>query len=162
VTNSQLPAVLGFALACAAPVCGAQEAVQLWEEVYVRVRPGATVQTVFHLSVADGHFLVGRGLGTASLQPLTLTMQVPDGISVGTPMYPQPASMRLPGTATDSPVYSGTVTIVVPITVSEDGDWQSRVLQGRLDYQVCTETVCAAPASAPVSLEVERAPDKPR
>jgi DsbC/DsbD-like thiol-disulfide interchange protein len=132
--------------------------VQLWEEVYVRVRPGATVRAVFHLTVADGHYLVGRGLGTSKLRPLNLTLQPAKGISLGTPLYPQPASMRLPETATDSPVYSGIVTLVVPISVSAEGDWRSQVLHGTLDYQVCTVRACAPPASTEVSLEVERAP----
>ncbi len=144
--------LIGFT-AAAAPA--ADKPVQLWDERYVRVRPGTSVRAVFHLTVADGYHLVGHGAEDGPLQRLELQMERARGVAVGKPIYPKPTPVALPKAGGEVPAYAGVVTLSVPIKVATKPDWTRQVLFGRLAYQVCSETACLPPATLPVSLEVE-------
>ena len=129
---------------------------QLWEEVYVRMRAGATVQARFHLSVEPGYFVVAGGIqGSAQLRPLTLRIKQAPEVQLGKPAYPAPtANASIPGLPPFT-AYEGTIAVSLPITASAKASASTRVLEGVLEYQACTATGCAEPAALPVSIEVE-------
>jgi hypothetical protein len=153
-----LPALLGLPV----PALALKEPVQLWEEVYVRVRPGATVHARFHLSVEPGYFVVGQGPLPSDplLRPLALTMKPAAGLEIGSPVFPPPpANAALEGLP-EFPAYEGLIAISLPLTVPKQAAWSKRRLEGRVEYQICTTAGCRPPASLPVTIEVELSPNR--
>ena len=149
--------LVGCALAAAATAAFAlKDPVRLWDEVYVRVRPGATVQARFHFSVQPGYFVVaGHAPASGQLRPLALKMKPTSEVQVGKPGYPaSAASASIEGLA-EFPVYEGVIAVSVPITVPEKATWTTLRLEGTLEYQACTATGCAEPGVLPVTIEVE-------
>jgi DsbC/DsbD-like thiol-disulfide interchange protein len=154
------------AAALAALICTANAAedsarVQLWEEAYLRTRPGTTVQALFHLSIAPGYVVVASGVqGASRLRPMQLRMKETAGIKLGTPAYPAPQrTASVPGLP-DFQAYQDTLAVRVPVTVPSSPDWSRREVQGVLEYQACDARRCLPSASLPVKLEVEIRPDR--
>lgn len=140
----------------------AQPPVQLWDEAYVRVRPGATVQARFHLSVAPGFSVVAQDVGpSAGLRPLRLSVPAVAGLRFGAPLYP-PASLTLtvPG-ASEIPAHEGTLAVSLPITVPASADRPPTLIRGTLEYQACSAAGCLPPATLPVRIELELRPSAP-
>jgi DsbC/DsbD-like thiol-disulfide interchange protein len=149
------------ALACAANAAEDGAKVQLWEEAYLRTRPGTTVQALFHLSIEAGYIVVASGVkGASRLRPMRLRMKETTGIALGTPAYPAPQrTASVPGLP-DFPAYQDTLAVRVPVTVPSSPDWSTREVEGVLEYQACDARRCLPPASLPVKLEVEIRPDR--
>jgi hypothetical protein len=144
-------------LACAA--IAAPPIVQLWDDTFVRMRKGVTVQAELRFTVARGYYLAGSGAGSP-LAPLRLRMRPADGVKLGSSLYPTPTPHRIGGQSRNRPAYQGTFAIRLPITVAADAAWDSRTLRGTLTYQPCTSSACLPVRSLPVSLQVEIRPSE--
>jgi DsbC/DsbD-like thiol-disulfide interchange protein len=149
------------ALACSANAAEDTAKVQLWEEAYLRTRPGTTVQALFHLSIEPGYVVVASGVkGASRLRPMRLRMQETTGIKLGMPAYPAPQrTASLPGLP-DFQAYQDTLAVRIAVTVPASPNWSTREVQGVLEYQACDARRCLPPASLPVKLEVEIRPDR--
>lgn len=159
---ARAPALRAFILAALSAVAlhaGARAPVQLWNEADLRLRPGVRAQVVVRISVAEGHALVGAGVRHQTLRPLQLRMQPAEGIRFGPPAYPPAQPATLPGSAAPVPVHTGVVAIRLPVEVARDASWRSTTLRGVLRYQACGDGTCQAPATLPVAMEVEKAPE---
>jgi hypothetical protein len=154
-------AVLLAAALCAPlqSAIGLQQPVGLWEEVYVRVRPGATVQARFHLSVQSGFFVVARSVaGPPPLRGLTLKMKQAGEVQLGQPVYPAPVANAEISGAPPFEAYEGVIAVSVPLTVPQKATWTTRRLEGTLEYQACSASGCRPPDTLPVAIEVELRP----
>ena len=149
------------ALACAANAAEDGAKVQLWEEAYLRSRPGTTVQALFHLSIEPGYVVVASGVkGASRLRPMRLRMKETSGIKLGTPAYPTPQrTASLPGLP-DFQAYEDTLAVRIPVTIPSSPHWSTREVQGVLEYQACDVRHCLPPASLPVKLEIEIRPEQ--
>jgi hypothetical protein len=155
--RAHVTACLAAVLASAwTPAFALKEPVRLWEEVYVRVRPGATVQARFHVSVESGYFVVASGIPDASsLHPLALRMKAAPEVQLGQPAYPAPTADAVIEGAPPFRAYEGLIAISLPITAPAAAEWSHRVLQGELQYQICSAAGCREPSTLPVAIEVE-------
>lgn len=147
---------LWLALACAPVTWAAEAPLQLWEEVYVRMREGATVQARFHLTVAAGYRLVAHAVPAGSgLQPLILQAPRVPGLRLGAPIYPAPNVTTGPRGRRAVPAHEGTLAVSLPITAYSGADRALRVVEGTLRYQVCDGERCLPAATLPVRIEVD-------
>jgi DsbC/DsbD-like thiol-disulfide interchange protein len=145
-----------LALGLAPPAALAvKQPLRVWEEVYVRVRAGATVQALFHVSVDAGYLVVARAVADAALRPLTLRLKPAAGVQVGDPAYPAPTATASVDGLPEFRAYEGVVGIRVPVTVPKDAKWTRQRLEGVLEYQACTADACTRPATLPVAVEIE-------
>jgi DsbC/DsbD-like thiol-disulfide interchange protein len=149
-----LIALLGLLAAAAA---AAPPIVQRWDDTYLSLRKGVTVQAALHFTVASGYYLAGGGPGSG-LTPLRLRMTPATGVKIGNSLYPTPTSHRIGSQSRALPAYRGTFAIRVPITVAADARWDSRTLRGTLTYQACTQSECLPVRSLPVGLQLEIRP----
>lgn len=148
--------LLALGMTAAAWRAAADEPVQLWDEAYVRVRPGATVRVVFHLSVGVGYYVVADGMQSPGLTPLALKVDKMPDITLGAPVYPKPPIARTTEGIAQVRAHAGTVAIGLPVTVSPKATWRTQMLRGTVVYQACSDNgKCQAPASLPVAIEVE-------
>jgi DsbC/DsbD-like thiol-disulfide interchange protein len=146
--------LLALALVPAAALA-VRQPLRLWEEVYVRVRPGATVQALFHVSVDPGYLIVARPAGDARLRALALQLKPAAGVQVGEPAYPAPTATASVDGLPELRAYEGVVAIRVPVAVPKDAKWTRQRLEGALEYQACTAEGCGRPATLPVAVEIE-------
>jgi hypothetical protein len=145
------------------PAMGLQQPVGVWEEVYVRVRPGATVQARFHISVEPGFFVVARSIaGSTPLLGLTLRMNQAAEVQLGQPLYPAPTANAEINGVPPFAAYDGVIAVSVPVSVPLKAQWSTRRLEGTLEYQACSTAGCRPPAALPVAIELElRAAQEP-
>jgi AhpC/TSA family/Thiol:disulfide interchange protein DsbD, N-terminal len=83
--------------------------------------------------------------------PLQLTMEESPWFEFGEPIFPKSEVMDLSAIGKKADVYSGNVTIRVPVTVSASDRVKSLkapeqvTVTGKLSYQICTDTECEMP-----------------
>jgi hypothetical protein len=145
---------LCFALALSWPLPARPDApvLQLWEERYLTVRAGATVQIVLHASVRDGYVVVARPDKRGKLLPLSLKMQPPKQLELGTPVYPDAEPAKLQGGTIDAQVYRGTIAIRLPVTAPAKVDPGPHEVKGLLQYQGCDAARCQSAMAIPIEL----------
>lgn len=155
--------LLAAALLLPAAATPLGQPVQVWEEVYVRVRAGATVHARFHVSVEPGHVVVAPSSDVDhGLRPLALRLEPAHELQVGEPAYPPPNTTAAVQGVPEFAAYEGVIAVAVPITVPRKAAWSTQRLQGTLQYQACSANGCNAPAGLPVTIEVELRPDEDR
>lgn len=93
--------------------------------------------------------------GAKDFTPVVLALTVPRGISIGRPKYPIPERQSVPGTKKKVPVYTDTVELEQPITISKNakpGD--TLQIDGLVTYQPCDDTVTYRRATLRVAFTV--------
>jgi DsbC/DsbD-like thiol-disulfide interchange protein len=106
------------------------------------------------LTITPGLHVYGRPIPAGYL-PLTIEVAPLAGMVVGEPTWPAPQRFRVTGLAEEFCVYTGTVKVSLPVTLTEEGGDQS--LQVTICYQACSETDCFVPRTVRVSLPVQAA-----
>jgi DsbC/DsbD-like thiol-disulfide interchange protein len=85
--------------------------------------------------------------------PLSITVAPLPGVLVGTPQWPTPRPLRVEGLEEQFLVYTGKVSIALPLSFTEEGD-DLRV-QVTVGYQTCSDTDCYAPGTVVLELPVQ-------
>lgn len=111
--------------------------------------------------------------GDHNYQALSLQLEPHPWFEFGEPIYPEPKTVLLEAVREKVPTYSGTVQIIVPVTVRATEETKSltsadkTALKGLLKYQICTSSTCLLPMETDVQwsavvkpLNRERAPDE--
>lgn len=89
-------------------------------------------------------------------RPLTLRMEDNEYFDFGEATYPKPETLRIEVLNQSVPVYSGRVTVRVPVQVAATEKVKNLKnavgtrLRGELSYQICTDTSCLMPESVSV------------
>ncbi|MDG6077596.1 thiol:disulfide interchange protein [Erythrobacter litoralis] len=83
-------------------------------------------------------------------QGMTLSLDLPDGWTMGEPLYPVPQTLEIAGLMNH--VYKGEYTVLVPLIRSAGLPELERV-SGRIEYLACTDTICV-PQDAVISSTV--------
>lgn len=93
--------------------------------------------------------------GAKDFTPVVLLVTVPRGISLGRPKYPIPERQSVPGTNKKVPVYTDSVEIEQPITISKNAKWgETLTIDGLVTYQPCDDTVTYRRATVRVTFTV--------
>jgi hypothetical protein len=106
------------------------------------------------LTIAPGVHLYGRPIPTGYL-PLTIEVAPLPGMVVGAPTWPAPQPYRVAGLAEEFCVYTGTLKVSLPVTLTEEGGDQT--LQVTVHYQACSASACFAPQTLRLALPVQAA-----
>ncbi len=74
-------------------------------------------------------------------QGMDLTLDLPDGWTMGEPIYPVPERLVIAGLMNH--IYEGDYTVLVPVRVGADADALVRApLSGFVNYLACTDRIC--------------------
>ena len=106
------------------------------------------------LTIAPGVHIYGRPISTGYL-PLTIEVAPLAGMVVGAPTWPAPQPYRVAGLAEEFCVYTGTLKVSLPVTLTEEGGDQT--LQVTVQYQACSASECFAPQTLKLALPVQAA-----
>jgi hypothetical protein len=147
---------LCLTLALCWPLCARPDepVLRLWEERYLTVRAGATVHMVLHASVREGYVVVAQPDKRGKLLPLSLKMEPPEQLKLGSPVYPDAEPAKLQGGAIDAQVYRGTIAIRLPVTAPAKVDPGPHGVKGLLQYQGCDAVRCQPPMAIPIELTI--------
>jgi len=113
---------------------------RLWLTVELTIEPGLHV---YAQPIPEGY------------TPLAIEIAPIDGMVVGTPQWPTPRPLRVTGLDEAFYVYEGSVTISLPVTLTQEGDDQT--LQVAVRSQACSKTDCLLPCSITLRLPVRSA-----
>lgn len=159
---AQIVGVAGLALAAALPAAGQDiPADALTPAVTVepaRVPPGGSGTLRVRLTLTPGHHIYAHD---AEFVPTTVAAVPVAGVTFGAPTYP-PAHV-VDRWGEQSREYEGTTEITIPFTVAADAAAGERTLTALLDYQICTDQVCAnavkdSPVTAVFTVDAAAAP----
>jgi Disulphide bond corrector protein DsbC/AhpC/TSA family len=106
------------------------------------------------LTIAPGLHIYGRPI-PAGYIPLTIEVAPLPGMVVGEPTWPAPQPYRVAGLAEEFCVYEGTITVSLPVTLTEEGGDQS--LQITVHSQACNDRDCFVPQTLRLVLPVQAA-----
>jgi len=91
----------------------------------------------------------------------TVSVEETKGLRVGDPVYPETTPKRFEALDVTLNVYEGVVDIAIPVSLTaEVMNWtnpnkpKSIAIPVKVDYQVCSETVCYLPRSESLTVEV--------
>jgi cytochrome c biogenesis protein CcdA/DsbC/DsbD-like thiol-disulfide interchange protein len=115
------------------------------------VRPGTTVKTRVDVRVSPGFHVQSDKPRDPSLIPLTLTFDVPPGVTVGKLTFPPPKDFMLKGSDQPLAVFEGAFSIGVELVVAKDVGAGELIVPARLRYQACDDSVCFRPTTIPLS-----------
>ena len=146
-------ALLAVLFACAA--AHADDIVTLWDTAYVSVRPGTTVRLILLADIAPGYVVVAHQAQADQPIPLTLQVERTAYLTPGSPTYPVAEQGAVEGGTLRVPVYSATLRIALPITVSPQAPAGETMLEGELRYQACNTWRCLPPRTVPVQLVLD-------
>lgn len=118
------------------------------------------LEVVLGADIAPGWHVNAHQPTSKELVPTTLSVEPPAGFTVGEIEYPQPESIVLAFAAGKRlDVYSGHVSLRVPLTVATQFTQQGASFQATLHYQACDDTRCLRPTAAQRTFLVKRPAD---
>ena len=96
------------------------------------------------------------GPGATNFVQPSLKITTPNGLTIGNARFPAPELVLDPILKERIPMYTKTFRIVQPATLkAAPKTGETMTIVGVLNYQACDDTMCYAPASAPVSWTVK-------
>ena len=115
------------------------------------VTPGATIDVVAQLSIAQGWHLQSHQPSFDYLIPTELTLTLPAGWPAATITYPPDASYSPAFSPTPLAVYEGDVQIHAAVTVPADAQG-AQTIRARLHSQACDDRTCLPPKDLETTL----------
>lgn len=117
-------------------------------------RPGTTVRLVAHVRLPADIHVQSNKPRDPDLIPTELTVTAPKGVTLVDIVYPKASDLTLPGFGMPLAVYPNEFDIVVRVRLAGDIGAGPVSLPATLRYQACNDTVCFAPARAPLSWSI--------
>jgi cytochrome c biogenesis protein CcdA/DsbC/DsbD-like thiol-disulfide interchange protein len=115
------------------------------------VRAGTTARVTLQVKVAPGFHIQSDKPRDPSLIPLTLTIDVPAGVSVEGLTFPPPKDFTLKGSDQPLAVFEGAFPIEARLAIAKDHPAGEITIPARLRYQACDDTTCFRPTTIPAT-----------
>jgi cytochrome c biogenesis protein CcdA len=122
------------------------------------VHAGTTVRAAVIVTLGDGWHVNAHQPRDEYLIPTTLAVNPIEGVAVRAMVYPEAASLTLPGGSEALLVYSERFVVGVEMTLAESLQPGPYTLEGTLRYQACDSRQCYPPKSMPVRIPFTVAP----
>jgi thiol:disulfide interchange protein DsbD len=115
---------------------------------------GGSAQAQLVLRIAPGWHVNANPPSPDYLIPTTVALAGAAGVSVGRTAYPPGTPVKLGFDENPLSVYSGQVSLRIPLSAAPGTANGARTLAGQVRFQSCNDQVCLAPASVPFALAV--------
>ena len=119
---------------------------------------GSRVRAALQVRLQPGYHVNSDQPLDDFLIPTALTLDPPEGFSIGGFAYPDASLLSQIGVDGPLAVFEETFVVGVAFDVSEDLEPGSYVVPGTFRYQACDERMCYRPASADVAFHVDIVP----
>ena len=114
------------------------------------IRPGDSFKVALVAEIEEGYHLYGPEEPYPSRTEVSVSGE---NMEVGDPSYPPVETRELSGLGTYD-LFEGTITIRIPVKLSDSGTAPEHTMKATVNYQVCTEFACSAPASEELLITV--------
>jgi thiol:disulfide interchange protein DsbD len=118
----------------------------------VTVAAGSRADATLRLTIAPGWHINANPPSPDYMIASEVTLTPSAGIRAGKPSYPPGQKLKVSFDESAISVFSGTVTVSLPISAAAGAAPGAHTLQGHVRFQSCNDQLCLAPAS--VSFEV--------
>lgn len=116
---------------------------------------GSSLRVAIQVTVSEGWHINAHEPLDDYMIPTQLVFRPEKGVTVRKVVFPKAQQVRLSFSEEPLAVYEGRFTVGVLLELADDLDPGAHVLLGDLRYQGCTDTVCAPPASAELTISFE-------
>jgi hypothetical protein len=125
------------------------------------VARGMGLQVGVVLKIRPGFHVNAREVSAEYLIPTELRAEVPAGFKLSEVIYPK-GTLQTFAFSKDKPlnVYTGTVTVRVPLTVLGDAPLGEQHISMKLRYQACSQEICLPPVTKDVQAVVNIVADR--
>ncbi len=123
-----------------------------------RVRPGESFDISLAIRIANGWHINSHRPLQPFLIPTTVEASAEVPVTVGEVRYPAGRETILGAGQDPLSLYTGTVLLVVPMTVAEEAEAGSQAISLRLHYQACDDRSCLAPEELQLDVLIEVGP----
>jgi thiol:disulfide interchange protein len=123
---------------------------------YAALQPGQQAVAAVVLDIKPGFHSQSHKPTVEANIPFVLTPAANGAVEFFDPVYP-PGSMEMLLGSLQS-VYSGKVTVYLPLQVKKDAKPGPLKIDGTLEYQVCDKNQCYSPQSTPFTIETQVVP----
>ena len=130
-------------------------------QVYVSLEPvprGRRFEVAVAGEVAAGYHVQANKVLEDYLIPLTLTAELPAGITLANSRYPRAIMKKFPFAEKPMAVYEGKFTVRLAFDAAADAPVGPQKIPMTLRYQACNDQVCLPPVKVPVTVELTVAP----
>ena len=114
------------------------------------IRPGDSFSVALVAEIEDGYHLYGPEEPYPSGTEVSVSGE---GLEVGEASYPPVQTRELSGLGTYD-LFEGTITIRIPVKLSDAGMAGEHIVKATVNYQVCTDFACSAPTSDELTVTV--------
>src|SRR6266849_2694393 len=108
---------------------------------------GSSLRAAVQIRLEEGYHTNANKPRDASLIPIELTLDPPEGISVAEIVYPEPIELRQEGANQPLLVFERDFTIGVLFNIAGNAANGERTVPGKLHYQACDEKACYKPTT---------------
>lgn len=121
----------------------------------LQIKAGSSAEAEFALEIQTPFHVNSNPPSEEGFIPLEIVLANSQSISAGKPVYPKGEPKNFAFSA-DKPVsvYSGAITIKVPIKTTKNSVAGEQELKGKLIFQPCDESVCYRPQTIDVAFPV--------
>lgn len=117
--------------------------------------PGTTIERTVTLHVAEGWHINADRPRQEYLIGTTLSLTDTDGFTLQTMRYPEPEMIAFSFANDSLAVYTGRVPIQVSLQAADTLSAGVYSLKGQARIQACSDRICLAPDSMPVTIPIE-------
>ncbi len=121
--------------------------------------PGAEAHVAVIVDIPEGWKVNANKPLDKNLIPTVFSIELPEGFTLSSVIYPEPKTHRLAGLDEDMLVYQGQIVIGAAIQIAASAAPGEYPLKGKLRYQSCNDTQCYAPATLDVLFTLRVVPD---
>jgi thiol:disulfide interchange protein len=123
---------------------------------YAALQPGQQAVAAVVLDIKPGFHSQSHKPTVEANIPFVLTPAANGAVEFFEPVYPPGSMETLLGSLQS--VYSGKVTVYLPLQVKKDAKPGPLKIDGALEYQVCDKNQCYAPQTTPFTIETQVVP----
>ena len=145
--------LLLVALRAPAQLAGGAHVVAVETPQNIKVKPGAAVEVPLRLIIRGGYHINSNAPAEDYLIPTALTWES-SALTLKGNVFPKAETVKYEFAEKPLLVFSGLATVVSRFSVAADAARGPLTLSGKLRYQACTDKMCLAPRTLPVSVLV--------
>jgi hypothetical protein len=104
--------------------------------------------------IKEGYHIQANQVEDESLIPSVLSIDAPDELIIGDPVFPQAAEFRMKGAEEALHVYNDVLKIKVPVKTVKSVEKRLFLLKGQLHYQACDAYKCYFPRDLQFTMSI--------
>ncbi len=120
----------------------------------VELKAGTRANALVQLTIQPTWHINSNPPSPDYMIPTRVEIRPAFGVTASRAVYPKPQELKVEFDDKPLSVYSGTVTISVPLSAAATAENGKHALKGSVRYQSCNDQVCTRPTTIPLAIEI--------